>query len=144
MSDAYQPPVVVPSLLPPLLRLRHVVSFIGFSRDRIEVLCGDRKVIPFFKKKDSKAWYRTWQLKRLVGYSGAKIQAPPAKRRLRRKEVARWLGVPPAELESWIRLGRITRRRPRGGKWGYFDREEIMQKVLGLKCVKTADFGATM
>jgi predicted DNA-binding transcriptional regulator AlpA len=143
MPEACQRRVVVPSLLPPLLRLRDVVSLMGSSRDHIEVLCRDGKVIPFFKKKGSKAWYRTWQFKKLVPYNDAKIQPPPGKQSLRRKEVARWLGVPTAEIESWVRLKCVKRRRS-AGQWGHFDRDEVMQKVLGQKRVKTADFGSMM
>jgi hypothetical protein len=123
IPEACQPRVEVP-VLPPLLRLRDVVTRIGVSRDKLEILRRDRSIDPFYKREGSKALYRTWQFIRL-GFDGIKIRPAPNKRQLRRREVARWLGVTPAEIESWVPLV-IKRRR------GYFDRDEIAQKVLEL------------
>jgi hypothetical protein len=119
-----RPMTVSPLLRPlrPLLRLRDVKR-LGFSRDRIEDLCRRRRITPFYKKKNSKALYLTWQFNRLV--DDVKIQPPPHKRRLRRREVARWLGVTRAEIDSWARLGIVKRRR------GYFSRDQIVERVLG-------------
>jgi hypothetical protein len=138
-----EPLRVVDRPLPPLLRLRDVIN-IGLSRASLEILCRDRSITPFYKNKGSKALYPTWQFAKLFGSNVVRIQPQPRKRWLRRKEVARWLRVRFAEIESWVRLG-IVKRHPatdnrvgtRG--WGYFDRDEIKQKVLGVKRIKNAE-----
>lgn len=126
------------TIYPPLLRLR-IVNQIGFSRDMIESLCRSREITPFYKTKSSKALYRTWQFNRLFGSDFLKIKQQPGKRQLRRGEVARWLSVPCAEVESW--LPGVIKRHSASGKltrrgWGYFDRDEIKRKILGQNASK--------
>jgi len=142
---AYVSIVEPPPPLPPLMRLQGVIDVFGFSRDEIEILCRDGHITPFHKTKTSKALYRIWQLVRYLRLS-VRIQPQPPSHWLRRAEVARWLRVPCAEIESWVRLGIVKRYRDtqehiswklRNKGWGYFDREEIRRKVLALNASKT-------
>jgi hypothetical protein len=143
-NDEQKVPAQSPMIFPPLLRLRDVIKLIGYSRDEIEVLCSiGRKLTPFYKKKGSKALYRTWQFNRRFGSDFLRIQPEPHNRKLRRREVAQWLSVPFAEIESWVRLGFIKRHsRGRKRAWGYFDRNEVTREVvLGLNASKLRNYG---
>ena len=125
--------------LAPLLRLRDVEKRIGFKRDQVEELVRARQLKPFFKVRGAKALYRTWQIKKLVDAGDddpPKIQPEPSKEFLRRAVVMKWLHVPSAEIESWVRLGWI-RRITVSGK-GYYLRDEIKSRVLALPKRKNA------
>jgi hypothetical protein len=137
---ARQPVPEVPC--PALLRLRDIRNRIGFSRDYVERLVKARALKPFFKHNRAKALYPTWQVVHLLPPFNLVIQTEPAARRLRRRNVTKWLGVTAAELESWVRLDRIHR------VLGYYDKNEIQREILGVsgvaiktKRIKNAEVG---
>jgi hypothetical protein len=113
---------LAPQQYAPLLRLRDVMN-VGLSRDEIEIWVQKGLIKPFYKARQAKALYPTWQLKRLLEFN-MKIRAAPRTKRLRRRQVLDWLGVPAAEIESWVRLGWISRHQ------GCYDRDEVIEKIL--------------
>jgi hypothetical protein len=123
-------PVEPPTPLPGLLRLRDIRKRIGFCRDGVEDFVKAGEIKPFLKCAKAKALYPTWQLLRNIAAAGCRIslatQPEPAARWLRRRIVTKWLGVTATELESWVQLELIRRAD------GYYDKEEIKQKILGL------------
>src|ERR1041385_3019521 len=97
-----------------LLRLRDVVSWLQISRDTVELLEKRRRITPFRKCKGAKAWYRKWQLCREFHLVPKRQNEEPSTPKIRRADVLTWLGVPAAELESWVHCGIISAKRSRG------------------------------
>ncbi|MEP7016007.1 MAG: hypothetical protein ABI925_11245 [Verrucomicrobiota bacterium] len=117
------------------------------SRDMIERLEQRGCLTPFRKYSGAKALYPKWQvIAMLKNMSGEywdhdtrllpNDNEEPAEEDLRRGDVLAWLGIPRAELESWVRL-KIIRRKSRGN----YSKTEIKTKVLGSKGSKTRKSG---
>jgi hypothetical protein len=130
-------PPAAPRPCPALLRLRQVISISGFCRDFVERLVQEHQLQPFHKKKGAKALYPAWQVRKFFKEKLGcpdypTIRSEPCSKFLRRREVITWLGVPSAELESWVTFRWIHRHK------GRYDREEIKRTILRQPLAKNA------
>jgi hypothetical protein len=115
-----------------LLRLRDVQAWLRISRDAIELLEREGKIMPFRKRRRAKAWYRKWQLAFEFLLPEEKQNKAPRSLFIHRADALVWLGVPAAEFESWVRCEIISARRFRDRWKAYYDVSEIKKNVLGL------------
>jgi hypothetical protein len=113
-----------------LLRIRDVLNWLPISRDKVESLEKERKITPFRKRKNAKAWYHKWQLccefRRPIKNQN---RVPPTEF-LRRGDALAWLGVPGSEFESWVRHKIISAQIHGDGGKAYYRLSEIKNKVL--------------
>jgi hypothetical protein len=115
-----------------LLRLREVRRWLGIPRDEIESWELNGFILPFRKFKSAKALYRKWQFMKAIGRQPKKQNFEPEDEFLRRGDVAAWLGVTAAEVDSWSRHGVIHADRTRRRGKALYRKSEIKKNVLGL------------
>jgi hypothetical protein len=114
-----------------LLRLRDVRKWLGITRDYVELLEKEGMITPFRKRKGAKAWYFTRQFCRVFQVPLPDLRKAPPIRLLRRFDVLNWLGVPAAELESWVRYRIISPTRcHRKQRKAYYSMSKIKENVL--------------
>ena len=114
-----------------LLRLREVRNWLGITRDYVELLEKEGMITPFRKHAGAKAWYFTRQLCRVFQIRLPDLQKAPLCQALRRFDVLNWLGITPAEFESWVRYRIISPMRCHGKhRKAYYSMREIKENVL--------------
>jgi hypothetical protein len=114
-----------------LLRLRDVERWLGVPRDYVELLEKEGMITPFRKCQRAKAWYATRQLCSVFQLPLPDMPKAPRTQLIRRFDALDWLGVSPAEFESWVRYGVISARRPHSSKGkAHYSVSEIKRNVL--------------
>jgi hypothetical protein len=114
-----------------LLRLREVQRWLGVPRDYIELLEKEGMITPFRKCQRAKAWYGTRQLCSVFQLPLPDMPKAPRSELIRRADALDWLGVSPAEFESWVRYGVISASRPHSSKGkAHYSVSEMKRNVL--------------
>jgi hypothetical protein len=127
-----------------LLRLRPLLDWLNQNwmpccRDTIECWEKAGVIHPFRKHARAKAFYRKWefeQMFRRVGVSeeiiliGQHSNREPTEDLLRRGDVATWLDVTVAEVDSWASYGVIHALRLRKADKALYRKSEIKRNIL--------------